>query len=152
MKSLASSESRVELIRRLRLVRADHAPRWGRMTAHQMICHLADACRMAVGEKRVRGASGRLLPGLMKLVALYMPVRWPRGIMTSPEIDQLCDGTKPASFETDVAQVEALLETLASRAASAEWPIHPVFGRMSHAAWMRWAYLHTDHHLRQFGV
>jgi hypothetical protein len=27
-----------------------------------------------------------------------------------------------------------------------------VFGRMSQAAWLRWAYLHMDHHLRQFGV
>jgi len=29
---------------------------------------------------------------------------------------------------------------------------HPIFGWMSEASWMRWAYLHTDHHLRQFGA
>jgi hypothetical protein len=27
---------------------------------------------------------------------------------------------------------------------------HPLFGSMEHADWMRWGYLHTDHHLRQF--
>jgi hypothetical protein len=30
-------------------------------------------------------------------------------------------------------------------------PAHPIFGRMTEAEWMRWGYLHTDHHLRQFG-
>jgi hypothetical protein len=29
---------------------------------------------------------------------------------------------------------------------------HGVFGLMSLADWQRWAYKHTDHHLRQFGV
>jgi hypothetical protein len=122
------------------------------MSAHQMICHLADASRMATGALRVTGASGRARPLLMKLVALYLPLPWPQGITTSPEIDQLCGGTKPSGFDADVIEVEKLLEALAARAANAEWPVHPVFGRMSHAAWMRWAYLHTDHHLRQFGV
>jgi hypothetical protein len=28
---------------------------------------------------------------------------------------------------------------------------HAFFGPMSYSEWMRWGYLHTDHHLRQFG-
>ena len=31
-------------------------------------------------------------------------------------------------------------------------PAHGFFGTMSVADWQRWAYKHTDHHLRQFGV
>jgi len=27
-----------------------------------------------------------------------------------------------------------------------------MFGRLSDAAWLRWGYLHMDHHLRQFGA
>jgi hypothetical protein len=152
MKSLASVERRAELIRRLRVMRPDFGARWGRMTAHQMMCHLADAFRMAAGDKRVSSGGSRLPAGLMKFVALYLPLPWPRGIMTSPEIDQLCEGTTPGSFDADVAEVEMLLQTIAASATDAEWPRHPVFGRMSHAEWMRWAYLHTDHHLKQFGV
>jgi prephenate dehydrogenase len=30
-------------------------------------------------------------------------------------------------------------------------PSHPMFGPMSPEDWMRWGYLHADHHLRQFG-
>jgi hypothetical protein len=33
-----------------------------------------------------------------------------------------------------------------------EGKAHPLFGRMSDADWLRWAYLHADHHLRQFGA
>jgi hypothetical protein len=29
---------------------------------------------------------------------------------------------------------------------------HPFLGKLSRAEWLRWAYLHMDHHLRQFGV
>jgi hypothetical protein len=28
---------------------------------------------------------------------------------------------------------------------------HPMFGGMTAKDWMRWGYLHADHHLRQFG-
>jgi hypothetical protein len=29
---------------------------------------------------------------------------------------------------------------------------HPIFGAMSAGDWLRWGYLHMDHHLRQFGA
>lgn len=122
------------------------------MSAHEMVCHLADACRMALGVKPVRGATGAFLPLLVKWIALYAPLRWRPGIVTSPEIDQACDGTKPADFAADVAAVERLLGEMTTLPEGFEWPTHPAFGRMSHAEWLRWAYLHTDHHLRQFGV
>jgi hypothetical protein len=48
-------------------------------------------------------------------------------------------------------RVEALVGHLVAQAASFAWPPHPLFGPMSRAAWLRWGYLHLDHHLRQFG-
>jgi hypothetical protein len=44
------------------------------------------------------------------------------------------------------------MDRITTRQPGLHWPTHPIFGRMSEAAWMRWAYLHTDHHLRQFGA
>jgi hypothetical protein len=122
------------------------------MSAHQMICHLGDACRMATGGKPVSDATGRLQKTLLKWIALYVPFRWPPGIPTRPEIDQQCAGTRPGDFAADVAELEALLELITTRPERSDWPVHPIFGRMSQAAWLRWAYLHTDHHLRQFGA
>lgn len=152
MKSLTRGEC-AELIRRLQLIRPDTPRQWGRMTAHQMVCHLADVCRMAIGQVPVRDTSNTLTRTVVKWLALYLPVRWRNGIVTSPELDQCAGaGTRPGQFSADVAAVETLLATLSSRGATADWPAHPVFGRMSHSQWMRWAYLHTDHHLRQFGA
>lgn len=152
MKTLAQEHRRTELVARLRTVRPDSTRRWGQMTAHQMVCHVSDACRMALGEQRVSDASGRLQRTLIKWLALYAPLRWRPGILTRPEIDQQMGGTKPTEFAADVATVEALLNTIAARSHTDPWPAHPVFGGMSHAEWLRWAYLHTDHHLRQFGA
>jgi hypothetical protein len=67
-------------------------------------------------------------------------------------MDQEFGGTKPGDFAADLAELEALLETVTSPASDYEWPVHPIFGRMSQAAWLRWAYRHVDHHLRQFGL
>lgn len=152
MKTLAQQQCTAEILRRLKDVRPETARRWGRMTAHQMVCHLRDACRMALGEQPVTHATTPVPRALIKLVALYTPLRWRAGIPTSPEIDQECGGTKPGDFAADVAQLERMVRMVATRPRSAAWPPHPVFGRMSHREWLRWAYLHLDHHLRQFGA
>lgn len=152
MNTLAREGCKAELIQRLRGARPDSARRWGRMTAHQMVCHLSDNFRMALGQKRTSDASSPLRRTLVKWLALYTPLRWRPGIVTTPEVDQEMGGTKPVEFSADVKEAEDLLVLVASRAGSANWPRHPVFGRMSERDWMRWAYLHTDHHLRQFGL
>ena len=97
-------------------------------------------------------ASGPLQRTVVKWLALYLPLPWPGGILTRPEIDQELGGTAPIDFAADVAQLEALLDFIATQTGTVEWGTHPIFGRMSEGAWLRWAYLHTDHHLRQFGV
>jgi uncharacterized protein DUF1569 len=152
MNTLARERCTAEIIRRLRTVRPESARRWGRMSAHQMICHLSDSCRMATGAKPVSDATGRLPQTFVKWMALYLPLRWPPGILTRPEIDQQIAGTRPVDFAADVAELEALLKLITTREKGFDWPVHPIFGRMSQAAWLRWAYLHLDHHLRQFGA
>lgn len=140
------------MLTRLHTVRPDAARRWGRMSVHQMICHLGDSFRMAMGQRTVSPASSVIQRSLIKWIALYSPLPWPAGILTRPEVDQEVGGTRPALFSADVAEVERLMEVFVSTAECSHWPPHPIFGPMSRAAWLRWGYLHTDHHLRQFGV
>ena len=152
MKTFARDECRAEILQRLKLVRADSARRWGTMTPHQMICHCADACRMASGDVAPEPVSSAATRTVIKWIALYAPMRWPSGIQTVPEFDQRTAGTPPVAFAADVATLEALLGRIGPRASDAPWPPHPIFGRMSQRAWLRWAWLHMDHHLRQFGA
>ena len=152
MKSLARPQDQAELVARLGKLTPQTDRRWGKMTVAQMVCHLADACRMALGQKQVSDDSSALRRTIIKWLALYAPLQWRAGIVTRPEIDQQIAGTCPADFASDVAQVRVLLDSIAKKGLRGTWPDHPVFGRMSPAEWLRWAYLHTDHHLRQFGV
>jgi hypothetical protein len=122
------------------------------MSAHQMICHLSDSFLAVTGQKPVSHATNPLQRTIVKWIALYLPLPWPAGIPTRPEVDQYVGGTRPADFAADVAQLEALLEHVTTQTRVFDGQSHPIFGRMSDAAWLRWAYLHVDHHLRQFGV
>ena len=151
MRTLARPRDKAEILRRLRGLRPETAARWGRMSAHQMVCHLADAFGMAMGHKPVRHAASVLDRTLVKWIALYLPVPWPRGIRTAPEIDQERDGTRPGEFAADLARLEELVEKVTAPARSFVWETHPRLGPLSDRAWLRWGYRHMDHHLRQFG-
>jgi Protein of unknown function (DUF1569) len=151
MSTLARDRDTQEIVRRIRTLRPDTVPRWGRMSAHQVVCHLSDAFRMAIGEKPVSGTASLRQRTVIKWIALHIPLRWPPGIMTVPEIDQEIAGTCPTDFAMDLAELEKLVDIMARRRA-ATWPTHPIFGRLTQAEWLRWGYLHTDHHLRQFGL
>ncbi len=151
MRTLARDEDAREIVRRLQALRPDSPRQWGRMSAHQMVCHLNDACRMATGELPVHDVEVPVPRAAMRCLALYLPMRWREGHVTVPELDQEIGGTSPGDFAADLAALTCIIQTLAARRGGA-WPRHPVFGRMSAAQWHRWGYLHTDHHLRQFGV
>jgi len=152
MKTLSRARDKAEVLRRLRALRPDSARQWGRMSAHQMVCHLADVFVMGTEQKPVSSASGVRERTIIKWIALYTPLRWPPGIQTRPEVDQEAGGTKPTAFAADVVSLEALVEIVTTRPGFFAGRRHPIFGPLSERAWMRWAYLHMDHHLRQFGV
>lgn len=152
MKTLARAECTTEILRRLAALTPQSERRWGTMTVHQMVCHLADVFRMATGERPVSDAAGVFQRTVIKWVALYAPMRWPPGIQTRPEIDACLGGTTPTSFAADLADVAVRLEAFLTLARDGRCVPHPIFGRLSPAAWLRWGYLHTDHHLRQFGL
>lgn len=152
MKTMAREADRAEILHRLRGLRHDTVRRWGRMSSHQMVCHLSDGYRLLAG--RPTALVPTPLPRfMMRSIALYVPMRWPAGILTTPDLDQDGGGTKPAEFAADLAELERLLvEVTADHRDRFTKYFHPIFGWMSESQWMRWAYLHADHHLRQFGV
>jgi hypothetical protein len=152
MKTMAHPRDKAEIVRRLKMVRPDCSRKWGRMSPHQMVCHLSDSFRMVTRQKTISPATGVLQSTLIKWIALYAPLPWPAGIPSRPEVDQEVGGTPPGDFATDLAELEILVESVTTPGSDFRWPAHPIFGPMSAAAWLRWAYLHTDHHLRQFGL
>ncbi len=89
---------------------------------------------------------------MLKGFALYIPLLWPRGVATRPELDQKKGGTPPAEFRADVQALADLLDRFVQLPRDYQFQSHPMFGEMRESEWMRWGYLHMDHHFRQFGV
>jgi hypothetical protein len=151
-KILANEADKRDLLRRLQLVQPDSQRRWGKMTPHQMICHLNDSFKAGTGEKEVGSSSTLVSRTIMKWFALNVPVPWPHGLKTRPEMDQDQGGTKPGEFRRDAEALAATVERFSQAQRDFTWGRHPLFAEMTDSEWLRWGYLHMDHHLRQFGV
>jgi hypothetical protein len=150
MKTLSSPGDLASIRSRIALLSPADTALWGSMTASQMLLHLTDAFKYPLGEHAV--APFRSLPipiWLFKFIALRVPRRWPKGVPAPPEIDQSIGGTPPGDFESDRAVLLEKLDQFARK--PGPWPPHPIFRSMTASDWMRWGYLHADHHLRQFG-
>jgi hypothetical protein len=146
--SLWDEGRRAELLERLARLTADTRPRWGRMNAPQMLTHVNDQFRMAIGE--LPTVPERLpirYPPLNRLVAYVLP--WPKGSPTAPELLARID---QSTWPTEVATFATLLQRFATHPAGEGWPLHPAFGRLSRRGWALLGYRHTDHHFRQFGA
>lgn len=156
-RTLANPGDKQQIAQRLHKIQPSSAGLWGKMTAPQMICHLADSFRVTIGVKPWSTEHISVTPipmpdWFVKWVALQLPLPWQRGTPTRPEVDAEKGGTPPAEFEADRRDLLDLLERFTRQPRDFAWQTHPIFGPMSDAEWMRWGYLHMDHHLRQFGA
>ncbi len=151
MKSFANPADLRSALGRLRRITPESERRWGTMTPNEMLCHLADSLRVVLGERSQDVRITLFSRTAMKWIALRVPLPWPKGIRTGRTVDPRRDGTRPAEFAHDRAAIEELTGRFVEKSATMPLP-HPLFGELTQAEWLRWAYLHADHHLRQFGI
>lgn len=151
MKSVGEPAVLRSLTARLDRLGPDSTRRWGSLTPHEMLCHLGDAAEMVLRTRPRSDAVRHRRRPLVKLLALWSPLRWPHGWTTNPMHDPRALGTRPSEFANDLARAVAGLNGIATATGPLE-PAHGYLGVMSREDWQRWAYKHTDHHLRQFGL
>ncbi|MDB4917353.1 MAG: hypothetical protein JWM95_4997 [Gemmatimonadetes bacterium] len=147
MKSLHTERDRQTIIARVRQLTPESRARWGKMTAQQMILHLADSARMATGELPVasKGAPFRF-PVVKQLLMYVLPI--PKNLPTAPELI----ARTTTDWDADMADYFSRLEAFAQKKIDSAWADHPVFGPMNGTEWGRQLWSHMDHHLRQFGA
>lgn len=149
VKSLLHLEDRQSLHERLRSLTPQDRPQWGVMNASMMLMHLRQAFRGACGELEVPALPAQMPRRAYKYLALRVVSKWPPNVETTPQMKilpmELCAEKFAQAREDVIARMERFSEPQPS-------PVrHPIFGAMSYEDWMRWGFLHTDHHLRQFG-
>lgn len=147
MRSMFNDDDRSSMVARIDRVSSGARPRWGKMNAEQMLAHLVESMRMAVGEitPRSKNLPLRYFP-LKQLVIYWLP--FPKGAPTAPELLPKESGT----IDRGRTELVRLMRLFAERAGQAQWPEHPAFGKLTRQAWGVLTYRHFDHHLRQFGV
>ncbi len=146
-KTLSDARAREQLLKRLERLKPKAAPLWGKMTAPQMLAHVADWMLMANGELRPALKKHPVRYPILKQLMIYW-VPFPKGLPTAKELIT----RKPAAWSVERAAVREHFKSFGNPDPKAIWPDHPLFGRMNRKTWAVLAYRHTDHHFRQFGI
>jgi hypothetical protein len=149
MKTLANETDATEIRERLASLTGEEQATFGSMTVGIMLCHVR-ASYDAMREKRQLTVVKKIpIPGrIMKYLALKDGAKWPTGVQTTREMEPGQPGVIAGDFESDRASAIASMESFRT---NAENHPHPFFGSMTREDWLRWGYMHADHHLRQFG-
>ena len=101
MKTLRDASAQREIRVRLESLTSKDCARSGKMSVHQMICHLGDSYWVGLGEKKVSMVSIPMPRPVMKWMALQVPLHWPHGLKSPPEVAQDVDGRRPVETESD---------------------------------------------------
>jgi hypothetical protein len=151
MKNLLNPKDLREIIARLQTLRPDNRRKWGKLSIYEVLPHMTDPLRIAMGENKAVPQKSILYNSFLgKMVAQYLP--WPKGAATAPEFLPGTGGTAHTTFEHDRQMLIDALERFAKYGMERDYHSNPVFGHLSRKAWGRLMWRHTDHHLRQFSA
>jgi len=149
MRTIFDNEERRQLTARLSNLTAESRPLWGKMGPAQMVKHLRLWEEMVHANKLYRRPLiGRLIGPLILKKVLQTP-EFRKNSPTIPEMVVTDTGI-------DLGEERRQLILLVDSYPQYNWPdksfIHPFFGKMTREQIGKLAYLHLDHHLKQFGV
>jgi oxepin-CoA hydrolase/3-oxo-5,6-dehydrosuberyl-CoA semialdehyde dehydrogenase len=127
------------------------APRWGQMTAHQMIEHLLWAVELSNGRVHTEClVPDAELPRMKRF--LYSNRPGPRDFPNPA----LARGLPPLRHESSADATAGFRRELERFLSAHHEPArlftHPIFGALNHEEWHRTHYKHLHHHLEQFGL
>lgn len=149
MHSLTHPEDLASLRERIAALCPEDTGLWGVMTVGEMLCHVRGAFRVAMGDLPTEPVALPVPRAVLKAGALWAPVPWRHNFETVPNLKRGTEAMQTAEFSSDRASVLAEMERFCRP--EQRRVDHAFFGPMSYRDWMRWGWLHTDHHLRQFG-
>jgi len=148
MPTMRDPADRAAILTRLDRLQTTSTPRWGRMNVAQMLSHLCDSCRMALGDMPVKSRNFRLAHGFpVKHLMLYV-LPFPKSAPTAPELLS----STAESFDGERDRLKRLIARMDPLTDGTRAKEHPLFGALTPDEWGVLGYKHSDHHLRQFGV
>ena len=151
MNNILTQEGKQQIISRLDTLTESTERKWGSMKVNEMLAHMNDAHKIALGMKGAGDKSNLYSHYVVFNVAVYLLPQWPQGEKTAPELNQRDKGTKARDFYTELEFLKKMIDIFGEREESKLHP-HPMFGKLNKKQWADLLTKHFDHHLRQFGV
>jgi hypothetical protein len=147
MKSLFEPGAFSEIKDRLANLTETSANRWGKMTPGQMLHHCQGPLNIML-EKNDYGLKPNWLAKLFFKKSLYSEKPWGKNLPTAKFLKETMD----RDFNTEKANLQALLLEFEAQRERTDWKPHPGFGSFTKEQYGKMQYKHLDHHFRQFGV
>ena len=151
MADTIDGEVKISLTERINRLTPETKRLWGKMDVTQMLTHMNDAFRIALGMKPAVDTSNFFTHNITFPVAVYILPFWPKGEATANELDQQKQGSKPREFYTELEFLLKMMDVFNEREPQKLKP-HPMFGKLNKTQWRDLLVKHLNHHLRQFGV
>ena len=148
MRSTFDKATREELISRIETLNENSKAEWGKMTIAEMLKHCILWEQMVSGEvKCKRVFLGRIFGKMALNGVLKSEKPMMRNARSAPEV------VAKEGVADITAGKKEWIERMQKNATSPQpYFMHPFFGKMTKEQLGYHAYMHTDHHLRQFGA
>ncbi len=136
---------------RVNAIRSTEQRQWGTMSLAQMFAHLRIVFEISLEERETRDESRAWLMPILWLLLFRIWTNWPKGrIKASPQF--LDDSAEDVEAER-VQLIESMRRFVElSESDPGRIVLEPMLGRISLKKWQRVHGLHSDYHLRQFGL
>jgi hypothetical protein len=152
MENFHNSEDYQKLIDRITALSPNAKAQFGKMNVNEMICHLNDSMKVALGEIRPKHIGNFITRmAFLKRFVLSRKSFQKEKVETAKEVNPHKEGSKPTDFQKDKETLFALMAEYKEKYKNMEAMPHPIFGTFSHEDWGRQIYMQTVHHLEQFG-
>ncbi len=136
---------------RLARLTAESPRQWGEMDVDRTLRHLIFSFEMSLGEQDVEDKSVPIFRDLIFVLFFRLFTNWPKAKIKGPEISfPPPEEDFGAARETLKAKMRRFADELERRPDQRQ--VNPTLGPIPLTRWSRLHGLHTDHHLRQFGV
>ncbi len=139
------------ILRRINNLEIDSNIQFEKLGINEMLCHIADQIRLALGYLELKNTGNFFDRTLIKWFELSMreisaeKINRVEGVI--PEIEK----TKPVNFIDDKVTLVKLLEQLVRKDEAYDWGEHPKFGQLNRKEWGKLIYAELNYYLKQFG-
>lgn len=137
-----------EIIARIKQLRPDSQPQWGKMNVSQMLAHCSSFQDIALANSFPSRSWLGILIGKFVKPMFYNDKPLPQNMSTIPTIMIVDRKEFDAEKEALINKVNLFQKNGPEKCTTQP---HPFFGKLSPEEWGKGIYKHLDHHLKQFG-